>query len=138
MNMDVLNLVRNDFGKEVIVSGIEGTVAQVLKDIALYDPFLMDTSLNEKTEKFILLMDRLEREMLEGTYNYLGWKLIIDKIYENQEFGFTLWAEAREFFDRIKEEGQLVLKYYPGEIREIEAYKLNRRNSLVRKVLGLD
>lgn len=136
--LDVLNLARNDFGKEVIVSGIEGTVAQVLRDAVPYDPFTADVAHDDKLGKFILLMDRLERELFDGRFTYLGWKLVIDRIYESGEFGFEGWNEARDFFEGLKREGRLVMKYYPGESRDIEAYKLDRRNPLVRRVLGLD
>lgn len=136
--LDVVNLARNDFGKEVIICGLEGTVAQVLKDVAVYVPFNADTAIDERLEKFIKLLDRLERELLEGTYHYIGWKLVIDKLMEQPDFGFTAWAEARDFFERLKRDGRIVLKYYPGESREIEGYRLDRRNPLVRKVLGLE
>lgn len=136
--LDVVNLARNDFGKEVIICGLEGTVAQVLKDVAIYVPFNADTAIDERLEKFIKFFDRLERELLEGTYHYIGWKLVIDKLMEQPDFGFTAWAEARDFFERIKRDGRIVLKYYPGESREIEGYRLDRRNPLVRKVLGLE
>ena len=136
--LDVLNLARNDFGKEVLVCGLEGTVAQVLKDVAIYVPFSADTAVDERLEKFVKLFDRLERELLEGTYHYIGWKLVIDKLMEEPEMGFTAWTEARDFFERIKRDGRLILKYYPGESREIEGYRLDRRNPLVRKVLGLE
>lgn len=136
--LDVLNLARNDFGKDVLVCGLEGTVAQVLKDVAVYVPFNADTAVDERLEKFIKLFDRLERELLEGTYHYIGWKLVIDKLIEEPDMGFTAWTEARDFFERIKRDGRLILKYYPGESREIEGYRLDRRNPLVRKVLGLE
>lgn len=136
--LDVVNLARNDFGKEVLVCGLEGTVAQVLKDVAVYVPFNADTAIDERLEKFIKLFDRLERELLEGTYRYIGWKLVIDKLMEQPDFGFTAWTEARDFFERLKRDGRLILKYYPGESREIEGYRLDRRNPLVRKVLGLE
>jgi uncharacterized LabA/DUF88 family protein len=136
--LDVVNLARNDFGKEVIVCGLEGTVAQVLKDVALYVPFSADAAVDERLERFIKLFDRLERELLVGTYHYIGWKLVIDKLMEEPQMGFTSWAEARDFFERLKRDGRLILKYYPGESREIEGYRLDRRNPLVRKVLGLE
>jgi uncharacterized LabA/DUF88 family protein len=136
--LDVLNLARNDFGKEVLISGIEGTVAQVLQEAAGYIPFCADTALDERLNQFIVLMDKLERRMLDGVYNYLGWKLVIDQLKESPEFGFNDWREAREFFERIKREGKLLLRHYPGESREIEAYRLDRRNPLVRKILQLD
>ncbi|MCX8103570.1 MAG: NYN domain-containing protein [Candidatus Bipolaricaulota bacterium] len=136
--LDVVNLARNDFGKEVLICGLEGTVAQVLKDVAVYVPFNADTAIDERLEKFIKLFDRLERELLEGTYHYIGWKLVIDKLVEQPDFGFGTWTEARDFFERIKRDGRLILKYYPGESREIEGYRLDRRNPLVRKVLGLE
>lgn len=136
--LDVVNLARNDFGKEVLVCGLEGTVAQVLKDVAVYVPFNADTAVDERIEKFVKLFDRLERELLEGTYHYIGWKLVIDKLMEEPEMGFTAWTEARDFFERIKRDGRLILKYYPGESREIEGYRLDRRNPVVRKVLGLE
>jgi hypothetical protein len=136
--LDVVNLARNDFGKEVIICGLEGTVAQVLKDVALYVPFSADAAVDERLERFIKLFDRLERELLVGTYHYIGWKLVIDKLMEEPQMGFTSWAEARDFFERLKRDGRLILKYYPGESREIEGYRLDRRNPLVRKVLGLE
>ena len=137
--LDVLNLVKNDFGKEVIVSGIEGTVAQVLQEAAhAYAPFVVESDYDEKLKGFIELMDELEHRILDGTYNYLGWKLIIDHLYESPEFGFADWGEAREFFERIKREGKILFKFYPGESREIEAYRLDRKNPLVRRILGLD
>nr|BAL58351.1 hypothetical protein HGMM_OP1C046 [Candidatus Acetothermum autotrophicum] len=136
--LDVVNLARNDFGKEVLICGLEGTVAQVLKDVAVYVPFSADTAVDERLERFIKLFDRLERELLEGTYHYIGWKLVIDKLMEEPEMGFGAWTEARDFFERIKRDGRLILKYYPGESREIEGYRLDRRNPLVRKVLGLE
>lgn len=136
--LDVLNLARNDFGKEVLVCGLEGTVAQVLKDVAVYVPFSADTTLDERLERFVKLFDRLERELLEGTYHYIGWKLVIDRLIEEPALGFTSWTEARDFFERVKRDGKLILKYYPGESREIEGYRLDRRNQLVRKVLGLE
>lgn len=136
--LDVVNLARNDFGKEVLICGLEGTVAQVLKDVAIYVPFNADTAIDERLEKFIKLFDRLERELLEGAYHYIGWKLVIDKLMEQPDFNFSAWAEARDFFERIKRNGRLILKYYPGESREIEGYRLDRRNPLVRKVLGLE
>jgi uncharacterized LabA/DUF88 family protein len=136
--LDVVNLARNDFGKEVIVCGLEGTVAQVLKDVALYVPFSADAAVDERLERFIKLFDRLERELLVGTYHYIGWKLVIDKLMEEPQMGFNSWAEARDFFERLKRDGRLILKYYPGESREIEGYRLDRRNPLVRKVLGLE
>jgi uncharacterized LabA/DUF88 family protein len=136
--LDVLNLARNDFGRDVVICGLEGTVAQVLKDVAAYVPFSADTTLDERFERFVKLFDRLEREMLEGTYHYIGWKLVIDRLMEEPGLRFSSWNEAREFFERIKRDGKLILKYYPGESREIEGYRLDRRNQLVRKVLGLE
>ncbi len=136
--LDVLNLARNDFGRDVVICGLEGTVAQVLKDVAAYVPFSADTTLDERFERFVKLFDRLERELLEGTYHYIGWKLVIDRLMEEPELRFSSWNEAREFFERIKRDGKLILKYYPGESREIEGYRLDRRNQLVRKVLGLE
>ncbi len=136
--LDVLNLVRNDFGKEVIVCGIEGTVAQVLQEAARYEPFSVQSDYDGQLSRFVELMDQLEHRILDGTYNYLGWKLIIDQLYENAGFGFSDWNEAREFFERIKREGKILFKFYPGESREIEAYRLDRKNPLVRKILGLD
>ncbi len=136
--LDVVNLARNDFGKEVLICGLEGTVAQVLKDVAIYVPFNADTAIDERLEKFIKLFDRLEHELLEGAYHYIGWKLVIDKLMEQPDFNFNTWAEARDFFERIKRNGRLILKYYPGESREIEGYRLDRRNPLVRRVLGLE
>ncbi len=136
--LDVLNLARNDFGRDVVICGLEGTVAQVLKDVAVYVPFSADTTLDERFERFVKLFDRLEREMLEGTYHYIGWKLVIDRLMEEPELRFSSWNEAREFFERIKRDGKLIVKYYPGESREIEGYRLDRRNQLVRKVLGLE
>jgi uncharacterized LabA/DUF88 family protein len=135
--LDVLNLVRNDFGKEVIVCGIEGTVAQVLQEVAHYEPFTVESDYDGRLVRFVELMDRLEHRILDGTYNYLGWKLIIDQLYESPEFDFEEWNEAREFFERIKREGKILFKFYPGESREIEAYRLDRKNPLVRKILGL-
>lgn len=136
--LDVLNLARNDFGRDVVICGLEGTVAQVLKDVAAYVPFSADATLDERFERFVKLFDRLEREMLEGTYHYIGWKLVIDRLMEEPELRFSSWNEAREFFERLKRDGKLILKYYPGESREIEGYRLDRRNQLVRKVLGLE
>lgn len=136
--LDVLNLARNDFGRDVVICGLEGTVAQVLKDVATYVPFSADTTLDERFDRFVKLFDRLERELLEGTYHYIGWKLVIDRLMEEPELRFSSWNEAREFFERIKRDGKLILKYYPGESREIEGYRLDRRNQLVRKVLGLE
>jgi uncharacterized LabA/DUF88 family protein len=135
--LDVLNLVRNDFGKEVIVCGIEGTVAQVLQEVAHYEPFTVESDYDGRLVRFVELMDRLEHRILDGTYNYLGWKLIIDQLYESPEFDFEEWNEAREVFERIKREGKILFKFYPGESREIEAYRLDRKNPLVRKILGL-
>lgn len=136
--LDVLNLVRNDFGKQVIVSGIEGTVAQVLREAAQFEPFDIDTDYDDKIGNFVCLMDRLEHCILEGQYNYLGWKLIIDKLVEDDKTEFTEWNAAREFFEKIKREGKILFRFYPGESREIEAYRLDRKNPLVRKILGLD
>ncbi|MCS6936369.1 MAG: NYN domain-containing protein [Candidatus Bipolaricaulota bacterium] len=136
--LDVLNLARHDFGKEVIVCGLEGTVAQVLKDIAIYVPFSADAKIDERLERFIKIFDRLERELLDGTYHYIGWKLVIEQLCADPEMRFATWNEARDFFERLKRDGRLILKYYPGESREIEAYRLDRRNPLVRKVLGLE
>ena len=136
--LDVLNLVRNDFGKEVVVCGIEGTVAQVLQEAAHFEPFSVRSDYDGQLSRFVELMDRLEHRILDGTYNYLGWKLIIDQLAENADFGFSEWGEAREFFERIKREGKILFKFYPGESREIEAYRLDRKNPLVRKILGLD
>jgi uncharacterized LabA/DUF88 family protein len=135
--LDVINLTRNDFGKDVIVSGIEGTVAQVLQEVAEYEPFTVDSDYDERLGRFIELMNDLEHRILDGTYNYLGWKLIIDQLYESPAFEFSDWHEAREFFERIKREGKILFRFYPGESREIEAYRLDRKNPLVRKVLGL-
>jgi len=136
--LDVINLVRNDFHKDVIVSGIEGTVAQVLQEVAHYEPFTVESDYDERLEQFIELMDELEHRILDGTYNYLGWRLIIAHLYESPEFGFSEWNEAREFFERIRREGKILFKFYPGESREIEAYRLDRKHPLVRKILGLD
>ncbi|MCI2430748.1 NYN domain-containing protein [Candidatus Acetothermia bacterium] len=136
--LDVLNLARNDFGKEVIICGLEGTVAQVLKDVASYFSFNADATIDERLERFIKIFDRMERDLLEGTYHYIGWKLVIEQISADSEMRFTTWNEARDFFERVKRDGRLILKYYPGESREIEAYRLDRRNPLVRKVLGLE
>ncbi|HED04678.1 MAG TPA: NYN domain-containing protein [Candidatus Fraserbacteria bacterium] len=136
--LDVLNLIRNDFGKEVLVSGIEGTVAQVLQQAAEFVPFNADSSFDESIGHFVQLMDRLEHRVLEGTYSYLGWKLVIDQLKESSEFGFSEWRQARDFFERIKREGKLILRSYPGQSREIEAYRLDRRNPLVRRILQLD
>jgi uncharacterized LabA/DUF88 family protein len=135
--LDVLNLIRNEFRKEMLVCGIDGTVAQVLKEIATFVPFPADTAHDEQLEKFIKLMDQLEREILEGRHNYLGWKLVISQILERGGFGFTDWAQARDFFERIKSEGRLVQTYYPSLSREIEAYRLDRKNPIVRRILGL-
>jgi uncharacterized LabA/DUF88 family protein len=136
--LDVLNLVRNDFGKSVIVSGIEGTVAQVLKEAAPFEPFEVDTDYDDQIGSFVCLMDRLERCILEGEYNYLGWKLIIEKLVEDEKSGFSEWNPAREFFEKTKREGKILFRFYPGESRDIEAYRLDRKNPLVRKILGLD
>lgn len=136
--LDVINLVRNDFGKEAIVCGIEGTVAQVLQEAAHYESFSVRSDYDERLVRFVTFMDQLERRILDGTYNYLGWKLIIDQLAESPEFGFSDWGEAREFFERIKREGKILFRFYPGESRDIEAYRLDRKNSLVRKILGLD
>lgn len=136
--LDVLNLARNDFGREVIVCGLEGTVAQVLKDIATYVPFGADPAIDDRLERFVKIFDRLERELLDGTYHYIGWKLVIEQLCADAEMRFASWNEAREFFERVKRDGRLILKYYPGESREIEAYRLDRRNPMVRKALGLE
>jgi len=136
--LDVLNLVRNDFAKEVVVSGIEGTVAQVLREAAEFKPLSIESDYDEQIVRFVNLMDELEHCMLEGRYNYLGWKLIIDKLQEEESCGFPAWNDARDFFERIKREGNVLSKFYPGESRNIEAYRLDRKNPLVRKILGLD
>lgn len=136
--LDVINLVRNDFGNEAIVCGIEGTVAQVLQEAAAYEPFDIQSDYDEQLNRFVAFMDRLERRILDGTYNYLGWKLIIDQLHGSPEFDFSGWNDAREFFERVKREGKILFKFYPGESRDIEAYRLDRKNPLVRKVLGLD
>ena len=136
--LDVLNLVRNDFGKDVVVSGIEGTVAHVLKDAAEFKPFNVESDFDEQLERFVTLMNDLEHCMMEGRYSYLGWKLIIDKLQEEKPCGFPDWKSAREFFERIKSDGKILSKFYPGESREIEAYKLDRKNPLVRRILKLD
>jgi len=135
--LDVLNLIRNEFRKEMLVCGIEGTVAQVLKEISNFVPFEANTAHDDQLEKFVKLMDRLEREILEGKHNYLGWKLVINEILETGDFGYADWGQARDFFERIKSEGRLVQTYYPSVSREIEAYKLDRKNPSVRKILGL-
>lgn len=135
--LDVLNLIRNEFHKEIIVSGIEGTVAQVLKEIPGFVSFQADTAHDDQLEKFVKLMDQLEREILEGKHNYVGWKLVINQILESGDFGYADWGQARDFFERIKSEGRLIQTYYPSVSREIEGYKLDRKNPSVRKILGL-
>jgi uncharacterized LabA/DUF88 family protein len=135
--LDVLNLIRNEFRKEMIVCGIEGTVAQVLKEISSFVPFEADTAHDDQLEKFVRLMNRLEHEILEGKHNYVGWKLIINEILETGDFEYDNWGQARDFFERIKSEGRLVQTYYPSVSREIEAYRLDRKNPSVRKILGL-
>jgi uncharacterized LabA/DUF88 family protein len=136
--LDVLNLSRNDFGKSVIVSGIEGTVAQVLQEAGQFVPFLVETAYDDRISRFVEVMDNLERAILEGKYNYIGWKLVIDQLVEDSQCGFKEWNEARDFFERVKREGKILFKFYPGESREIEGYRLDRKNPLVRKILGLD
>ena len=128
----------NDFGKSVVVCGIEGTVAHVLKDAAPFEPFDVDTDYDDQIGNFVCLMNKLEHCILEGEYNYLGWKLIIEKLLENEKSGFTEWNSAREFFEKIKREGKILFRFFPGESRDIEAYRLDRKNPLVRKILGLD
>jgi len=63
--------------------------------------------------------------------------LVINQILESGDFGYADWGQARDFFERIKSEGRLIQTYYPSVSREIEGYKLDRKNPSVRKILGL-
>lgn len=126
-----VTMARNRFGKEVIISGVPGTVSTDLIKSAggKFDPIVSERlSEEEKMATLIGVIDGLEKSR-----PFLAFKYLVDAVVSNSDIPAANQDEAKNLVSKVADLGY-IRRYQRGNGHW--AYKLNRKNSKVASVLG--
>jgi uncharacterized LabA/DUF88 family protein len=126
-----VTMARNRFGKEVIISGVPGTVSTDLIKSAggRFDPIVVEQlSEEEKMDALIAVIDGLERSR-----PFLAFKYLVDVVVSSAEIPVSSPDEAKAMVSKAAESGYI--KRYQRDNGHW-AYKLDRENSRVASVLA--
>jgi hypothetical protein len=127
----VVTMARNRFGKEVIISGVPGTVSTDLIRSAggRFDPIVVEhLSDEQKMDTLIGVVDGLERSR-----PFLAFKYLVDVVVSNSELRASSPEEAKALVSKAAERGYIVR--YQRENGHW-AYKLDRANERVASILA--
>ena len=127
----VVTMARNRFSKEVIISGVPGTVSTDLIKSAgnRFDPIVMEPlSDQDKINALIAVVDNLEKSR-----PFLAFKYLVDVVMSNTDIPAASQDEAKALVSRAAELGY-IKRYQRGNGHW--AYKLDRDNRKVAAVLS--
>lgn len=128
----VVTMARNRFGKEVIISGVPGTVSTDLIKSAggNFDPIVVEKlTEQDKIETLVRTIDGLERSR-----PFLAFKYLVDVAVSSSEIPVANPDEAKSLVAKAAEMGYIVR--YQRENGHW-AYKLDRDNSKVTSALAV-
>lgn len=129
----IVTMITNRFGKQVVISGVRGSVSNDLIEAAggNFEPleFLPVADLI-RLDTFIRFIDRLERSK-----PFITFKYVAAAMSTSREFPGLVEAEAREAVSRALEEGVLIKTQRDDGYRVIH---LNRERDDLREILAAD
>ena len=126
----VVTMARNRFGKEVIISGVPGTVSTDLIKSAggRFDPIVVEALSDEKKMQALIgVIDGLERSR-----PFLAFKYLVDVVVSSTDVPAANQDEAKALVSKAAELG--IIKRYQRDNGHW-AYKLDRDNSTVAAAL---
>jgi uncharacterized LabA/DUF88 family protein len=141
--VDVVNMIRQDFHKRVIITGVPPISRELVNCVGEQH---CDPLINAERERdnangvleglFIRRMAEWEAKIVEGKYEYLGYQMLANLLSKAAEFKFSGHDSAERFLDKMIEVSGVVQRYpYPHHRGEVAAFRLNRNHSLVRAAL---
>jgi uncharacterized LabA/DUF88 family protein len=129
----MVTMIRNRYGKEVVVAGVRGSVSNDLIEAAggSFEPLEFEpVAAEQKRDAFVRFVDRLERSKPFITFKYVAAAMTT-----SIEFPGMAEDEAREYVAQAIEEGVLRKEQRPDGYRVL---LLNRDHDDVVHVLGED
>jgi uncharacterized LabA/DUF88 family protein len=126
-----VTMARNRFSKEVVISGVPGTVSTDLIKSAgnNFDPIVMEQLTDkEKIETLVAVVDGLEKSR-----PFLAFKYLVDVVVSNTDLPAASQDEAKALVSRAAELGY-IKRYQRGNGHW--AYKLDRDNKKVTSILS--
>ena len=127
----MVTMIRNRYGKEVVVAGVRGSVSNDLIEAAGggFEPLEFEpVAAEQKRDAFVRFVDRLERSKPFITFKYVAAAMTT-----SIEFPGMAEDEAREYVAQAIEEGVLRKEQRPDGYRVL---LLNRDHEDVLHVLG--
>jgi len=126
-----VNLIRNRYGKEVVVAGVRGSVSNDLIEAAggCFEPLeFAPVAEGDRRDTFIRFVDRLERSKPFITFKYVAAAMTT-----SSEFPGLDELEAREFVAEAIQDGVLVKHQRPDGYRVLH---LNRELDAIDEALS--
>ncbi len=127
----MVTMIRNRYGKQVIIAGVRGSVSNDLIEAAggHFEPLEFEPVADEeRRDAFIRFVDRLERSKPFITFKYVSAAMTT-----STEFPGLAEEEAREFVAQAIQEGVLLKHQRPDGYRVLH---LNRERDDVLEALG--
>jgi len=127
----MVTMIRNRYGKEVVIAGVRGSVSNDLIEAAggNFEPLEFEpVADDERRDAFIRFVDRLERSKPFITFKYVSAAMTT-----STEFPGLAEDEAREFVAQAIQEGLLLKQQRPDGYRVLH---LNRERPEVDEILG--
>jgi len=129
----MVTMIRNRYGKDVIIAGVRGSVSNDLIEAAggNFEPLEFEpVAAEQKRDAFVRFVDRLERSKPFITFKYVAAAMTT-----SIEFPGMAEDEAREYVAQAIEESMLRKEQRPDGYRVL---LLNREHEEVCEVLGTD
>jgi uncharacterized LabA/DUF88 family protein len=129
----MVTMIRNRYGKEVVVAGVRGSVSNDLIEATggCFEPLEFEPVADgDRRESFIRFVDRLERSK-----PYITFKYVSAAMTTSSEFPGMGEEEAREFVAEAIQEGLLVKHQRPDGYRVLH---LNREHAEFHRLLSSD
>jgi uncharacterized LabA/DUF88 family protein len=127
----MVTMIRNRYGKEVVIAGVRGSVSNDLIEAAggSFEPLEFEpVADDERRDAFVRFVDRLERSKPFITFKYVSAAMTT-----STEFPGLAEDEAREFVAQAIQEGLLLKQQRPDGYRVLH---LNRERPEVGEILG--
>ena len=127
----MVTMIRNRYGKDVIIAGVRGSVSNDLIEAAggRFEPLEFEPVADEeRRDSFIRFVDRLERSKPFITFKYVSAAMTT-----STEFPGLAEDEAREFVAQAIQDGVLIKHQRPDGYRVLH---LNRERCEVTELLG--
>ncbi len=127
----MVTMIRNRYGKDVVIAGVRGSVSNDLIEAAggRFEPLEFEPVADEeRRDAFIRFVDRLERSKPFITFKYVAAAMTT-----STEFPGLAEDEAREFVAQAIQDGVLIKHQRPDGYRVLH---LNRERCEVSDLLG--